>query len=154
MNIDRLRADQARRIATNPAKVYWEVNNLVPDGNGGFVEDIEGGHSSETFYVEDVRIAEMSSSISNEAGSEVHFGYAQPLLITAMWNATWMTNGMVVQWNERKYRIDDVKAVTYKGGIISKIAKLTDVTSNGGDTIVVGAVLWLPNEDDVAVIGG
>ena len=153
MTIDKLRADHLKRIATKPARVYWQVASLLPDGYGGFVENPHVGHASETFYVDNVMIANMSATISDEQGATMSFGYAQPLLLTAPWDALWLTNGMILSYNERNYRVDDVQAVQYMGAVISKIAKLTDVTTNGSKVIAIGGVEWTPDEN-VIVIGG
>lgn len=153
MTIDKLRADHLKRIATKPARVYWQVASLLPDGYGGFVENPHVGHASETYYVDNVMIANMGSGISDEKGASISFGYTQPLLLTAPWDALWLTNGMILSYNERNYRVDDVQSVQYMGDVISKIAKLTDVTTNGSSVIAIGGIEWTPDES-VIVIGG
>lgn len=153
MTIEKLRESQVKRIATKPATVYWQVADMIDDGYGGMIENPHSSKSVDVYYVDDVMIADMSSAISDRRGESPSFGYSQPLLLTAKWDALWMSNGMIIQYNERKYRIDDLQSVRYMGAVISKIAKLTDVTPVADDVVLVGGVLWTPDEDDVVVIG-
>jgi len=156
MNIDKLRQDEAKRIATNPAKVYWQVKALVPDGYGNMIPNPNPNSNdpAEAFFADNVMIAPMSSAISNSSGQAPAFGYSQPMMLVAPWDAVWMDNGLVIQYNKRHYRIEDVLQTTYAGGVIAINCKLTDVTPNGSSNFVIGAVLWTPTVPDAIVIGG
>jgi hypothetical protein len=154
MTLAKLREGQVKRISTNPATVRWIVADMIDDGYGGMIENPHASHTNDVYYVDDVMIANMSSAISDKKGESASFGYSQPLLITAKWDALWMTNGMVIQYNERKYRVEDMQSVRYMGEVISKIAKLTDVTPVTDDVVLIGGTQWTPTDDDVVVIGG
>lgn len=149
MTPSRARRDQERRIATNPATVYWEVKAMIDDGYGNTVPDPSGAKT--TYFVDDVMIAVMNRTVSSEKGSEPSFGYSQPLLLTARMDADWLVNGMVLYWNKRVYRTDDVQDVRYGGQVISRRAKLSDVTPNVySEPSFDGAVHW---ESGVVVSG-
>ena len=155
MTIAKLRADQLKRINTNPTRVYWQEAGLIDNGYGTMIPNPHAGHDAVTYYADNVMIANMGSSISEEKGAVMPFGYAQPLLLTTVWDAEWLNNGMILSYNTRLYRVDDVLPVRYKGDVISKIAKLTDVTGKTNDIVVLGAVEWTEDgEEEVVVIGG
>lgn len=128
MTPSRARRDQERRIDTNPATVYWTVKAMIDDGYGSTIPDPSGAKT--TYYVDDVMVAVMNMAVSGEKGSEPSFGYSQPLLLTAKYSADWLANSLVLYYNKRVYRVDDVQDVRYGGEVISRRAKLTDVTPN------------------------
>ena len=118
MTPSRARRDQERRIDTNPATVYWTVKAMIDDGYGSTIPDPSGAKT--TYYVDDVMVAVMNMRVSGEKGSEPSFGYSQPLLLTAKYSADWLANSLVLYYNKRVYRVDDVQDVRYGGEVITK----------------------------------
>jgi len=152
--IEQLREVEMGRILSNPVTIRLNYRETKDNGFGVLIPDL----SKALYYVESYpfMIAPEQTPVLKVAGSESPFGIANQSILMIPYDNTWLKENMVFDANQRRYKILSINTNVVMGGVISKMARLQDVTETidvSSDLAVIGDAGVLFDGSDAFVIG-
>lgn len=112
------RKAEEERVSLNPCTITVRAYTMIDDGFGGTIQDTQSPYTTSNHIV---RISSLDKPLDVEVNdNQVVKGIGTKYLLSAPYDAGWLTKGLLFTFNGNLYRTDSVVDVRKFGGTICK----------------------------------